>query len=312
MNIFISSTILDLIDLRAEIFHHLTQYGFSVRMSEIDVSDFEIFSEKSAIETCLENLRRSDFVIFILDKRYGSIVEKPGFPNISVTHLEYIEAKANQKPILFYIRDKTYSEYKIFKLNPNLYKYNWIAENEVGIFRLIEFHSDNSNKEDNNWIIPFQNSVDIKFSIEKKLKIPYLKNNLAKKIAEGEIPILNAKMITTIQNDNVVLTSEFTNTSNYTIFLKNFGYKNELDPIDNELIPPKEKKQISQIWSKPQIGQNPSSTIIVEYSTYEGILIKLEYRTIAKYNGLSGIVYGIELISRKIKLDKPIKMDLDD
>lgn len=311
MNIFISSTILDLLDLRSELFHHLTQYGFSVRMSEIEVSDFEIYPDKSAIETCLENVRRSDYIIFIVDRRYGNTVERLGYPKLSVTHLEYLEAKLAQKPILFYIRDKTYSEFKLFNLNQDSYKFNWIAETESQLFSLIKFHSENSNKNDNNWIIPFKNSIELKLSIEKKLKIPFLKKNLAKKIAEGEIPMLHAKMITNIQNDNVVLTSEFTNTSKYTIFLKKFGYKNEVKNMEDELLPPKEKKHISQIWSKPQIGQNPSSSIIVEYSTYDGISIDSEYKTIAKYNGHSGIVYGIELVGRRITIDDPVEIEFE-
>ncbi|TGK87185.1 DUF4062 domain-containing protein [Leptospira montravelensis] len=311
MNIFISSTIFDLIDLRAEIFHHLIQTGFTVRLSEIDSSDFELFPDKSAIETCLENLRRSDYVIFIIDKRYGNTVENLGYPKLSVTHLEYLEAKKNSKPILFYIRDKTYGEYKVYKSNPNGFKPNWIHEKEFGIFSLISTHGESSDKTDNNWIIPFRNSIDIKASLEKKLKIPYLKMNLARKIAEGEIPILEAQMITNIEGNDVVLKSEFTNTSEYTIFIKSFGYKDELKSKDFELLAPKERKHISQIWSLPQIGQIISSFIIVEYSTYDGITVTSEYQTNARLNAASAIIYGIDLKTRKFKIESPVEISFD-
>lgn len=311
MNIFISSTILDLVDLRAEIFHHLMQTGFTVRLSEIDNSDFEIFSDKSAIEICLENLRRSDFVIFIIDKRYGNTLENLGYPKLSATHLEYLEAKKNSKPILFYIRDKTYSDYKVYISNPTEFKTNWINENELGIFSLISVHVETSDKSDNNWIIPFRNSIEIKASLEKKLKIPYLKKNLSRKIAEGEIPILKAEMFSSNEGNKVVLKSEFTNTSEYTIFIKLFGYKEELKNKDIYLLAPKEKKHISQIWSQPQIGQNVSSTIIIEYSTYDGVTVTSEYQTNAQLNQASAIIYGIELKNRKFKIESPIELSFD-
>ncbi|XDD53083.1 DUF4062 domain-containing protein [Leptospira sp. WS4.C2] len=309
MNIFISSTIYDLLDLRAEIYDHLVLSGFTVRLSDIDQSDFEVYPDKSAIEICLENVRRSDYFVIILDKRYGKTVENLGYPKISVTHLEYLEAKKYSIPILFYVRDKTLSEFNIFSSNKVKFKFNWINESETGIFSLIENHGKALKKSDNNWIIPFKNSIEIKLSIEKKLRIPYLRKNLARKIAEGEIPIITGTVSSKINGFDFVIKSEFLNTSKFTIFIKKFGYKEEaIDKEKYELFSPNDKKSLTQIFYSPNVGQHKSSNIILEYLTYEGILIKAEYQTNVKLNELSQIIYGIELINRKFEIVKPVDL----
>ncbi len=146
MNIFISSTVYDLIDLRSEVYSYLTELGFSVKVSDIDISDFKLFQDRSAIEICLENVRQSDFIIFILDRRYGNTIDYLGYPNISVTQLEYEEAKKNSKHILFYIRDKTIAEYFLFQRNKKNFDTLWIEKKEIKIFEFIELHEKNTSK----------------------------------------------------------------------------------------------------------------------------------------------------------------------
>lgn len=80
--VFVSSTVWDLADLRAGIGYVLRQRGVNVMMSE--ASDFPLYGDKSAIEECLENVRRSDLYVLVVDKRRGSLYES----GVSVTRKE--------------------------------------------------------------------------------------------------------------------------------------------------------------------------------------------------------------------------------
>jgi len=81
-NVFISSTVLDLADLRSAIRFVLRQSGVNVLMSE--ATDFPVSGDKSACEECFENIRNSDLFVLLVDKRRGSEYE----PGVSVTRKE--------------------------------------------------------------------------------------------------------------------------------------------------------------------------------------------------------------------------------
>jgi hypothetical protein len=80
--VFISSTVLDLADLRSGIRYVLRQSGVNVLMSE--TSDFPLYGDKSACDECFENIRNSDLYVLLVDKRRGSEYE----PGVSVTRTE--------------------------------------------------------------------------------------------------------------------------------------------------------------------------------------------------------------------------------
>ena len=81
-NVFVSSTVLDLTDLRSAIRFVLRQSGVNVLMSE--AADFPVSGDKSACEECFENIRNSDLFVLLVDKRRGSEYE----PGVSVTRKE--------------------------------------------------------------------------------------------------------------------------------------------------------------------------------------------------------------------------------
>jgi hypothetical protein len=92
MKVFISSTVFDLIDVRAELEALIRDMGLSPVMSDSSTSDFSVKPDANSIETCLVNVRASDIMLVILSNRYGPSLEKAGFPALSATHLEYKEA----------------------------------------------------------------------------------------------------------------------------------------------------------------------------------------------------------------------------
>ena len=114
-NVFVSSTVFDLIDIRAEVREMLKQLGITPIMSDYSLSDFEIDTGKNSIQNCLVNVAKCDDVIFIIDKRYGRTLEKFGFDGISATHLEYRESIRLGKKIHFFIRDQTEADLAVWK-----------------------------------------------------------------------------------------------------------------------------------------------------------------------------------------------------
>lgn len=107
--VFVSSTCHDLVDLRAELKVCLEDEGYIVSMSDVPET-FAVDGLADSIETCLVNLRASDFVIVVLSQRYGSPLEPLGTTK-SATHVEYDEARLQNKPIYFYVRDRLMSIY---------------------------------------------------------------------------------------------------------------------------------------------------------------------------------------------------------
>ncbi|MCH7606292.1 MAG: DUF4062 domain-containing protein [Chloroflexi bacterium] len=87
-NVFVSSTVLDMGDLRAGIKYVLEQQGFRVLLSE--QPDFDVRGDRPAVEECLENVRVSDYFVLIIGGRRGGIYQDEG---ISVTRKEYRVAR---------------------------------------------------------------------------------------------------------------------------------------------------------------------------------------------------------------------------
>jgi len=193
--IFVSSTIYDLIDTRSEIETTLRQVGLSPILSDSTTSDFTVFPDRASIETCLSNVRNSDYFLMILSKRYGPTLESIGYPKVSATHLEYLEAKENKVPIFVYVRDRLEAEYRIWRQNeenrPSL-KLPWCETKDFLIFQLLHDHQKAEKSERfSNWYSLFSSSVDLKTQILKDLHIPirkYLLNDLFQK---NQIPFFS-------------------------------------------------------------------------------------------------------------------------
>ena len=99
---------------------------------------------EAPIETCLEEVRRSDVVVVIVGLRYGSLV--PGC-DVSFSEAEYNEAYSLRKPCLVYIRDEDV---------PILPRH--FESNPTSLERLRTFKT---RLKDRHTIAPFQNPGDL-------------------------------------------------------------------------------------------------------------------------------------------------------
>lgn len=167
--VFISSTCVDLIDLRAELREHLEKDGFIVKLSEDPESGFRVDPGANDIQSCLGNLRESDIVLFIFDRRYGDCLKEYG--NLSPVHLEFNEARKHRKAMLNFVRDSTMQKYR-----------SWVEAGCSGedgtdkgrLFRLIkEVITRRKVKGHNNWYGEFKASPDLRKLVTKRLYDEY-------------------------------------------------------------------------------------------------------------------------------------------
>ena len=87
--VFISSTVLDLADLRSAIAYDLRRMGVTVLLSE--ATDFPVRGDRSAIDEAIENVRSADYYLLLVGDRKGS----PYDEHISVTRQESRIAREN-------------------------------------------------------------------------------------------------------------------------------------------------------------------------------------------------------------------------
>jgi len=222
MKIFISSTCYDLIDIRAEINSLLKKTGLNPIMSDQTNSDFNIKTNTNSIETCLVNLRNSDLVVIILSKRYGPKLGKVGFEDISATHLEYKEALKENKPILFYVRDRLEADFNLYRKTKDASKLNWVGEKDLGLFDIIQEHSKLTNNDKNNWYYSFRTSLDLKERLKIDLENDITKIRLQNLIESGKTPyLLNQHEILTQTSSNLLIQ----------FIVNNIGREPAIDPV---------------------------------------------------------------------------------
>ena len=200
MKVFVSSTVFDLLDVRAELENMLKDLGASPVLSDSSTSDFLACPNRNSIETCLINVRQSDALIVVLSQRYGTSLKTAGYPDISATHLEYREAIKNKVPIHFFVRDRLESDYRIWKKNRRQrkgIKLSWIADS--GNHRLFDFIHEHQKlaqpKQRTNWYTTFRNSVELKQLVRRDLALPLVKAALERAIRENHMPIFDGHMI---------------------------------------------------------------------------------------------------------------------
>jgi hypothetical protein len=164
--VFISSTCLDLMDVRAELAEHLSRHAFLVSASDNYESSFTLTGSGSTIDTCLANVAIADAVVCILDRRYGSLVPTGHVhAGKSITHAEVLHAIAKGRPLLTFIRDHASSDVDQRRAN-STHALRWIQEEALADFidERMSIQSGGSN-----WVETFKTCVDLKPLLLKRL-----------------------------------------------------------------------------------------------------------------------------------------------
>lgn len=190
--IFVSSTVYDLLDVRAEVEHLLRDMRLVPVLSGSSTSGFQPLPDRNSIETCLANLRQCDAMIVILSQRYGPSLEPAGFSDVSATHLEYTEAKSLGIPIHMYVRDRLEADFCISKKNKESdVELTWVARQDRKLFALLGEHRQLAHgTSGSNWFDTFRDSVELKTLIKRDLGLIASRNELETLIAENLVPIM--------------------------------------------------------------------------------------------------------------------------
>jgi len=162
-SIFLSSTVEDLRDCRAEVVNELQSKGIKVIYSESP--EFAGIPRDNVYDICLQNVLSSSHFIIILDRKYGELYQgkrHERFKGISITHAELkVAFEDKNKPILLYVRDHVWHHYETWKDNPGLK-----CDIHPRVFEIIK-----ELDETNQYMTSFDTSVNLKAMILRRLGI---------------------------------------------------------------------------------------------------------------------------------------------
>lgn len=177
--VFISATSHDLKDLRAEVAKKLEEWGYEPIGHELP--DFPVKRGLHSHDVCLDNVKECDIYLLIIGSRYGGTYSGNKYEkkDISITWYETAIAFQEGKRVLCFVREEVWNERATYK--HNLKDGNTIEPFHVDNPRVFEFIDYINRLPRDNWIDRFQNSVDLKEKLMKKLEVkdiyslPYFK-----------------------------------------------------------------------------------------------------------------------------------------
>lgn len=308
MNIFVSSTVYDLLDIRAELCELLTELKTTPILSEDPLTGFDASYRTNSIETCLINVEKADQVVIILDKRYGPPLPIE-FGEVSATHLEYRRAKELGKPIHFFVRDRLEADYTTYKKNPEA-RLAWIDRKDIGLLELLAEHRRlDPNIPSSNWVTFFRSSIDLKQCVRRKLEKHAKEQALAEALADNSFPIFSSKFTPEIHSKEVKFRLGFKNVSKSTAFNLHVNLE-KIPPgstIAQAIIPPGE--ELFQVILTVPPRDEVLTTIEIQYDSMLGIHVRehweLGHERIE--DKPSSVTCGISLLIRNFYFaDKPI------
>ena len=113
-NVFVSSTMYDLSELRAQLRQFVDGLGWRAVMSEHD--SFPIDPDQTTVENSRQNVRENaDIYVMVVGARYGSIDTEA---DKSVTNLEFIEARARGVSAYVFVSRDVLAQLPVWKANP--------------------------------------------------------------------------------------------------------------------------------------------------------------------------------------------------
>ena len=113
-NVFLSSTMYDLSELRAQLRQFVEGIGWRPVMSEHD--SFPIDANQTTVENSRRNVRENaDVFVMIVGARYGSV---DADADKSVTNLEFIEARTRGVPVYVFVSRDVLAQLRVWKANP--------------------------------------------------------------------------------------------------------------------------------------------------------------------------------------------------
>ena len=158
-NVFLSSTLYDLGELRSQLRDFIEGLGWRAVMSEHD--SFPIDANQSTVENSRRNVRENaDVFVLAIGARYGSV---DTLTDKSVTNLELVEAQARGIPTYIFISREVLAQLRVWKANPTA-DYSGVVDTP----RIFEF-IDSLRRDGENWTFEFSTAGDIVNTLRQQL-----------------------------------------------------------------------------------------------------------------------------------------------
>lgn len=315
MRVFISSTVFDLIDIRAELAEQLRAIGITPVLSDDKLSDFRVQYDVISIETCLVNVDSCDEFLLILDQRYGPTLESYGYDKVSATHLEYLRAIEKEMPVRVYARDRLIADFAIWKRNgrTNDIKYSWVADKDVGLFKLLdEYAKPQADATRSNWYDPFTSSIDLKAAITKHFEKRILPKRLVEAIQNNVFPLFDIKVETTKHGENArVITANLTNISRVPAFNLNVYWESceDEETFECSIFSPGRTLLMNHLWR----DSNPVEKIlVVEYESSISVSVCDRFCISSSIVGGGAILRGGMRVDRKFRRSAGVSLEIED
>ena len=150
-NVFVSSTMYDLSELRVQLRQFVEGIGWRPVMSEHD--SFPIDANQTTVENCRRNVRENaDIFVMVVGARYGSVDAEA---DKSITNIEFVEAHARGVPVYVFVRQDVLAQLPVWKANPEA-NYAGIVDTP----RVFEF-IDSFRQGGRTWTFDFATAEDI-------------------------------------------------------------------------------------------------------------------------------------------------------
>lgn len=316
--VFVSSTVYDLIDIRAELEETLRMLGLNPILSDSITSDFSVLPDRNSIETCLSNVRSSAYMIVVLSKRYGPSLKNVGYEDISATHLEYRAAKEQGLPVYIYVRDRLEGDYSVWRKNRNLVdiKLPWVEkENDYGLFVLLEEHKtlkEQSNK--SNWYQTFTDSVDLKQLIKRDFRRLSFPHEIQRVIETNRVPIITCKITVASASshlDDIRFNLHLHNSGTVPAYNMSSGVLGESERLNLIVLPPGESCDFHFTASKQHLLRlKITRQVEAKYQTVEGYWIIDKFEFNLKGVSAREITKDVRLIEREYAMGDGVELKI--
>ncbi len=166
--VFLGSTSSDLKDVRAELRQLIPTLGFKVICFEDP--EFKKLPGKSAHDMCLDNVPDCDIYVLIINENFGDEYRgaDPDLNGKSITWAEAEVALREERVICIFVRREVWLEKAT---------YSWNKRKRIGIEpyyakdkRVFEFIEYMATRSKDNWIDQFNDIVDLKTLVSKRLQ----------------------------------------------------------------------------------------------------------------------------------------------
>ena len=180
-NVFLSSTLYDLSELRKQLRQFLEELGWGAVMSEHD--SFPIDANQTTVENSRRNVQENaDVFVMIVGARYGSVHPKS---DKSVTNLEFVEARARGVPLYVFVRKDVLAQLRVWKANPDA-DYSSVVDTP----RVFEF-IDSFRADGEVWTFEFDTAEDIVHTLRKQFAYLVQDALELRQSARGQDPLLS-------------------------------------------------------------------------------------------------------------------------